>query len=141
MILILFYALMRTVKISYSREYLKSIQSDKLKSSFLENINHEVRTPLNAIIGFSSLLNEDDITPEQRKEFNVLIREANDTLLRIIDDILLVSTLESGDAPTNIYECDLDTVIASLHMSFNELLIKKRKYQTFHQRTKYKCNC
>lgn len=127
MMLILFYALMRTVKTSYAKEYKKAMQSDKLKSSFLENINHEVRTPLNAIIGFSSLINEDDITPEQRKEFGVLIGESNDALLRIIDDILLVSTLESGDAPTNIHECDLDVIINSLHKSFNELLVKKKK--------------
>ena len=129
MFLILFYALMKTVKKSYSREYKKAMQSDKLKSSFLENINHEVRTPLNAIIGFSSLLNEDDITQEQRKEFGVLIRESNDALLRIIDDILLVSTLESGDATINIHDCDLDSVISSLHKSFKELLIKNKKSQ------------
>ncbi len=127
MMLILFYALMRTVKTSYSKEYKKAMQSDKLKSSFLENINHEVRTPLNAIIGFSGLINEDDITADQRKEFGVLIGESNDALLRIIDDILLVSTLESGEAPTNIHDCDLDVVIASLHKSFKELLVKNKK--------------
>ncbi len=126
-IFILIYALMRAVKKSYSREYKKALRSDKLKSSFLENINHEVRTPLNAIIGFSSLLNEDDITPEQRKDYSSLIVESNDALLRIIDDILLVSTLESEETSTNIHDCNLDTLIAGLHKTFKEKLIKNKK--------------
>lgn len=127
MFMILIYALMRAVKISYSHEYRKAMQSDKLKSSFLENINHEVRTPLNAIIGFSSLLNEDDITQDQRKEYNEMISESNDALLRIIDDILLVSTLESDDANTNNREYNLDEVIEGLHKSTSQLLIKNKK--------------
>lgn len=127
MFLILIYALMYSVKKSYSREYRKALQSDKLKSSFLENINHEVRTPLNAIIGFSSLLNEDDITPEQRKEFTGLIGESNDALLRIIDDILLVSTLESGNTSTNVTACDLDSAMTGLYKTLKQHLVKNKK--------------
>ncbi|NQU31790.1 MAG: HAMP domain-containing histidine kinase [Bacteroidetes bacterium] len=130
MLLIIFYALMMAVKKSYSREYEKALQSDKLKSSFLENINHEVRTPLNAIVGFSSLLNEDDITPEQRKDYSTLIMESNDALLRIIDDILLVSTLESNDATINVRYCNLDDVINGLHKTFSEALVKIKKHNS-----------
>lgn len=127
MFFVLMYALMRTVRTSYSIEYKKAMQSDKLKTSFLENINHEVRTPLNAILGFSSLLNEDDITPEQRKEYIELVSESNDALLRIMDDILLVSTLENGDTTTNINECNLDNTINGLYKTFNQHLIKSNK--------------
>ncbi len=127
MLFVLTYALMRAVKKSYSIEYEKALQSDKLKSSFLENINHEVRTPLNAIIGFSSLLNEEDITPQQRKDYNILIGESNDALLRIIDDILLVSTLESNSTSINSMDCELDDIIAGLHKTFGEELVKNNK--------------
>lgn len=127
MFLILFYTLMSVVKKSYSIEYRKALQSDKLKTSFLENINHEVRTPLNAIIGFTSLLNEEDITPDQRKEYIELVSDSNDALLRIIDDILLVSTLESGDTHTNVSECNLDSMISALLKTFQQHLIKSKK--------------
>lgn len=127
MFLILIYALMYSVKNSYSRKYKEALQSDKLKSSFLENINHEVRTPLNAIIGFSSLLNEEDITPEQRIEFLGLIGESNDALLRIIDDILLVSTLESGDPSTKLVSCDLDSIMDGLQKTLKQHLVKNKK--------------
>jgi len=129
MFFILIYALMRTVKKGYSIEYRKALQSDKLKTSFLENINHEVRTPLNAIIGFSSLLKEDDITPEQKKEYIEMVGESNDALLRIIDDILLVSTLESGNARTNMGHCNLDNMITGLFKTFKQHLIKNKKDQ------------
>src|ERR1035437_3437356 len=46
-----------------------AIESDKLKTSFLTNMSHEVRTPMNAIIGFSTLLNDDDITKEESAEY------------------------------------------------------------------------
>mgnify|MGYP002640276116 CR=1 FL=1 len=127
MFLILIYALMKVVKKSYAKEYEKALESDKLKSSFLKNINHEVRTPLNAIIGFSSLLSTDDITPEQRKDYGELIAESNDALLRIIDDILLVSILESDKVTSLDNECNLDDVISDLHKTFNERLIKNQK--------------
>ncbi len=127
MMIILNYALMRAVKNDYSREYQKALQSDKLKSSFLENINHEVRTPLNAIIGFSSLLYDDDITPEQRKEYSTLVSESNDALLRIIDDILLVSTMEINETKINVQECDLDVVINGLYNMYCEKIKKNKK--------------
>lgn len=125
--LVLFYALMRAVKISYLREYEKAKQSDKLKSSFLENINHEIRTPLNAIIGFSSLISDDTITRDQVKEYSELIDESNEALLRIIDDIILVSSLESGEISSKSELCNLDNLMASLHKTFKHQLIKKKK--------------
>jgi signal transduction histidine kinase len=127
MLLILNYALMQVVKNDFSREYKKALQSDKLKSSFLENINHEVRTPLNAIIGFSSLLYDNEITPEQRKEYSTLVSESNDALLRIIDDILLVSTMEINETKINAHECNLDTVINGLYIMYCEKLKKNQK--------------
>ncbi len=127
MFMILFYTLIRAVKKSYTKEYLKALQSDKLKSSFLENINHEVRTPLNAIIGFTSLMNEEDITKDQIKEYNEMISESNDALLRIIDDIILVSTLESGNVSTNISKVNLDNLVGSLYNTFKTQLIKAKK--------------
>lgn len=44
-------------------------ESDRLKSTFLANMSHEIRTPMNGILGFADLLNDDDLTPEQRKQY------------------------------------------------------------------------
>ena len=75
----------------------KAEESNQLKSAFIANMSHEIRTPLNAIIGFTSLL--PDVTgDEERRELIGLIQENNQKLLQIIDDVMNISKIESGDA-------------------------------------------
>ena len=70
-------------------------ESDRLKSAFIANMSHEIRTPLNAIIGFTSVL-PDLQGDEERRELINLIQENNQKLLRIIDDVMNISKIESG---------------------------------------------
>lgn len=77
------------------QEKNKAQIADKLKSAFLANMSHEIRTPLNAIVGFSELLqNTDD--PGEKAKFVEIINQNNDTLLRLVGDILDLSKIESG---------------------------------------------
>jgi len=70
-------------------------QASQLKSQFLANMSHEIRTPLNAIMGFITLLNEDE-TDQQKLKYLKIIKNASDSLLQIINDILDISKIESG---------------------------------------------
>ena len=73
----------------------KAELSDRLKSAFLANMSHEIRTPLNAIVGFSELLVDSD-DQDEKKEYWHIIESNNDLLLRLINDILDLSKIESG---------------------------------------------
>jgi signal transduction histidine kinase/ABC-type amino acid transport substrate-binding protein/PAS domain-containing protein len=73
----------------------KAQQADKLKSTFLANMSHEIRTPLNAIVGFSNLLQDVD-DPQERINCTNLINTNSELLLRLINDILDLSKIESG---------------------------------------------
>jgi len=74
----------------------KATESDRMKSAFLSNISHEIRTPLNAIVGFSEIMaNLDD--PEEKQKLIEIIRRNNAVLLRIINDMVNVSRIESGE--------------------------------------------
>jgi len=70
--------------------------SDQLKGVFLSNMSHEVRTPLNAIVGFSSLLIDSDNSSEEKSEFIDIINENCRLLLKLINEILDISRIESG---------------------------------------------
>lgn len=86
----------------------KAEESDRLKSAFLANMSHEIRTPLNAIVGFSSvLISEEDCDEEMRQEYSQIIRKNSDLLLRLINDILDISRLETGKIRLTYGEFDV----------------------------------
>ncbi|WP_297088438.1 PAS domain S-box protein [uncultured Draconibacterium sp.] len=70
-------------------------ESNRLKSEFLHNMSHEIRTPMNGIMGFANLLEEPETSEEQRKYYTSIIQNSSNQLLRIIDDILEISILET----------------------------------------------
>jgi len=80
---------------------LKAEESSKLKSSFLANLSHEVRTPMNCIVGFAKLLADPACKPSDQKEFIHLIQESSQSLLVLIGDLLDVSRIESGQLRVN----------------------------------------
>jgi PAS domain S-box-containing protein len=73
----------------------KAEENDRLKTKFLHNMSHEIRTPMNGIIGYSELLCDSDISAEKQKQYTQIITNSSNQLLRIIDDILEISQLET----------------------------------------------
>lgn len=73
----------------------KAEQSDRLKSSFLANISHEIRTPLNIIIGFSQMVAE-TTDESERGEFHQTVKENCDVMLKLVNDIVDFSKIESN---------------------------------------------
>ena len=63
-------------------------ESDKLKTSFLANLSHEIRTPINAIQGFSELLKIEDVSLDKKREYIDIIQEKSNQLIQIIADII-----------------------------------------------------
>lgn len=75
----------------------KAEESDRLKSAFLQNISHEVRTPMNAIIGFSDLILAPNISKDDLTLYIKILSESAKQLLTVVDNILDISQIESGD--------------------------------------------
>ena len=74
---------------------LKAEESDRLKSSFLANMSHEVRTPMNAIIGFSTMLDRQGLSNKKKSEFIKMIHNSGNTLVKLINDILDISKIDA----------------------------------------------
>lgn len=89
----------RTLDLLVAKE--KAEESDRLKTAFLANLSHEVRTPMNAIIGFSNLLADPFFSEDDKKSFIKIIQDSGESLLVLINDILDVSLIEAGQLKTS----------------------------------------
>jgi PAS domain S-box-containing protein len=107
----------------------KAEESDNLKSAFLANMSHEIRTPMNGIIGFVNLLKEPDITPEEKKEFFGHIESCTNALLTLIDDIIDISKIESGQISIKITDFNLNELMSDIFKTFNGSIKSNRKDQ------------
>lgn len=74
----------------------KAEESDRLKSAFIHNISHEIRNPMNAIIGFSALLSEPNLDAESQRSFIDFITQSSNRLLAVVNDIIEISNIEAG---------------------------------------------
>ena len=105
----------------------KAEESDRLKMAFLSNMSHEIRTPMNAIVGFSELLSSNEERKGDSKEFIKQIKLAADSLMRLIDDILDISKIESGQLIINNSSFKLLPLFDELYPLFRNNLRDSRK--------------
>jgi PAS domain S-box-containing protein len=98
----------------------KAEESDRLKTAFLQNMSHEIRTPMNAIVGFSELLLKYYNNRPKLEHFsNIIVQRSND-LLEIINEILDISKIESGQLPVRLEECNIQSLFKELNVFFSE---------------------
>ena len=83
-------------------------ESDRLKTAFLANMSHEIRTPMNGILGFAELLKTPDLTGEQQSEYLQIIKKSGDRMLNIINDIVDISKIESGQMKVSVSETKIN---------------------------------
>lgn len=101
----------------------KAEEANKMKSAFLANMSHEIRTPLNAIVGFSNLLQEEeDITAEEKELFKDTINKNCNLLLKLINDILELSRIESGRMTFSFETCRLNELINEVYQTHHLLI-------------------
>lgn len=105
----------------------KAEESDELKTLFIKNISHEVRTPLNGIIGFIEMLNQEDLTKEERREFTSYVMASSNQLTKIISDIMEFSKLEAGQIKINPKEFCLNNLVDDIYSHFDDIIIDKNK--------------
>ncbi len=93
-------------------------ESDRLKTSFLANMSHEIRTPMNGILGFANLLKDPDLGGEKRDLYLKHIEQSSKQLLNIIDDIIDISKIESGQLKISNRPVRINGIMDEVYSSF-----------------------
>ena len=108
--------------------------ANEAKSNFLSNMSHDIRTPMNAIIGFTTLLEKDVENPTKAREYIRKIALSSNHLLSLINDILDMSKIESGKSALNVGEFSLPEMMEGLYSIIIAQVNAKK--QTFEMHTR-----
>src|SRR5690606_30976558 len=102
-----------------------------LKTAFLTNVSHEIRTPMNGIVGFAQLLKDPNLNQEKKDAYLDIILKSADQLLMVIEDILTLSKLETGQLPVQKSSIDLPALFEELRQECWPLAQKTNNHLTY----------
>lgn len=118
----------------YNRQLSEALQAAQIasnsKTMFLSNMSHDIRTPMNAVIGFTTLLARDADNPEKVREYTKKIMASGQHLLSLINDILDVSKIESGKVVLTVDEFTLNDLVSSVDAIIRPMAAARQ--QRFH---------
>ena len=108
----------------------KAEESDKLKSAFLSNIAHEIRTPMHGILGFADMLKTASLSAQQMQEYITIIEKSSARMLNTITDLIEISRIESGQTEINQSLINIDGQLDSIYAIFKPEADKKGVHLT-----------
>lgn len=110
----------------------KAEENDRLKSAFLANMSHEIRTPMNSIIGFSEHINQEVIEEKEIRKYAAIINESSQQLLRIVNDVLDISKIETGQVNANYAPINVNAFLNKLYELFKIIAEEKKLKLSMH---------
>ncbi|WP_299767136.1 transporter substrate-binding domain-containing protein [uncultured Dokdonia sp.] len=113
----------RTIELEKAKK--KAEESSKLKTSFINNISHEMRTPMNAIMGFTGLLNKTGITIEEQEEYSSIITDGCARLMEMMDNVLEISLLQSSQVTPQKRHANIKKVVKNSFDNYTSKALKK----------------
>jgi signal transduction histidine kinase len=115
------YAKYLEAKVASLEDALKQFQNDgtRVKTRFLSNISHDIRTPMNAIIGFSHLLGEEDVDVDQREAYINHITRNGNSLLNMMDNLIDLTLIETGALQLKGEEVEIYPMMKELYDLYN----------------------
>ncbi len=107
----------------------KAEESDRLKTAFLSNMSHEIRSPMNAVLGFIQLIKADEQLSETGKQYVDLIQNSGNQLLSLIEDIIDISKIQSNQLRLAKSYFDLNQLLEELFLVFSTQLKARENVQ------------
>jgi signal transduction histidine kinase/CheY-like chemotaxis protein len=104
----------------------KAEESNRLKSAFLQNMSHEVRTPLNSIVGFSQFMSKPNLKPEKLEKYSRIIQASSEKLIEIVTDVIEISQIQAKLVKLELNNIDIIELIKNIVRKF-EIKAKEKK--------------
>ena len=120
------YSQMRRRESKMEAEMTAAVESDKAKSTFLANMSHDIRTPMNAIVGYTTLAIKEPDMPPRVGDYLTKIESSSQHLLALINDVLEMSRVESGEMDLELVETDLVKSMNEVRDMFQTQMETKR---------------
>ena len=115
-------------------------ESDKLKTAFLSNISHEIRTPFSGILGFLNLILENKISEQERLDYAEMISQSSNRLMNTIDNIIEIAQIQAGQMVVSKSIIDINELICNIINQFKvEAAHKKLKFSFINGLPDHKC--
>ena len=114
-------------RLAIEKAYRAAKAANEAKSEFLSNMSHDMRTPMNAIIGFATLLDRDADQPDKVREYGRKISASGQHLLSFINNVLDMSKIESGNHTLNITEFSLRELVEELDVLIQPQIQEKKQ--------------
>ena len=109
----------------------KAMELEKLKTAFLANMSNEILTPMNTIMGFSELLDNPDLPNDKLLHFSEQINTSSNTLVNLIDNIIDIAKVESGEVRIKLSECKINHLLLDLFAWFDNEIKEKGKEKVY----------
>lgn len=100
-------------------------ESNRAKSAFIANMSHDIRTPMNGILGFADLLKDPDLTPKEQIDYVTIIENSGATMLEIINEIIHISKIEAGLIKTTTTSFNIKDLLQNIYDRFFSMITQK----------------
>lgn len=104
----------------------KAEASDRLKSTFISNISHEIRTPLNGIMGFGQILTDNNLSPEEKEQYSLMLNNSSLRLVNTITNFMDISLLRSGNQKVYKKEINVKRRVSDVVSKFSDSCLEKK---------------
>jgi PAS domain S-box-containing protein len=108
----------KTAEINLEKALVKAEESDRLKSAFLANLSHEIKTPMNVITNFTRILAETELSQQEKLEFTDAIAQNGKQLLNMIDNTIHLSKIETQSVVVDHKFCNINSILRDVYNKY-----------------------
>ncbi len=110
----------------------KEVRSQKMKTELITNVSHDLKTPLTAITTYVELLEDESISPQQRKEYLLVLKKKSQRLKFLIEDLFEVSKASSGNITLNPVDVDICNLMRQVYLEYEDRVEEAELIFRFH---------